>query len=371
MRSDIFYFMRKNSVDVLRYLPQFLQNDAEFKNIQDALSREHENYRLRLVDIAKQFFVETATWGVADWEQFLKIAPAKDSDLEKRRAVVRAKRRADTVMTLANTKLLLEDFAPRGEVEIQELGENRLQLIMHNGTFYWDELMAALWEMLPAHLAFDFDIHRQLYQTLNVAQLELQQGNNTFDILNTAKLDQRLAIVSSDITSGSQRFDIENNNITSHHAPRFGVVELIHGTIRFDADIETPDEYTIVDFERYIRKRWLAFKNNPVVEYYSHNTHDAWDGEIDDEDDEEFFPVDQDFLRIYWKFDCGEKANESKYHLRYQTLLNPRLDIESKEIHALSEIGAAGKILLHSKRKIPTTGIIRALYIKKHTEKIL
>ena len=67
------YFMRKNPVNLLRYLPPFLSKSTEFKDVEDVLSLEHENYRLKLIEIAQQFFLETSTWGLADWETKLLI----------------------------------------------------------------------------------------------------------------------------------------------------------------------------------------------------------------------------------------------------------------------------------------------------------
>ena len=41
-------FLRNTPVDVLRYLPDFLAEDKSFKHVQDGLSKEHEQLRLRL-----------------------------------------------------------------------------------------------------------------------------------------------------------------------------------------------------------------------------------------------------------------------------------------------------------------------------------
>lgn len=204
--------------------------------------------------------------------------------------------------------------------------------------------------------------------SLAVGQLTLEQGNINYDINHRTNTSQSLHIVQSDLTSGRQTIGLDTNNTISHgHKIRVGAVELTHGRIRFGADIETPDDFTAEDFERYLRKRWLQFKDNPVVKYYKHHEHVFDDGELDDPDEPEYFPLDTDFLRIYWKF----TDDTSKFHVRYQTLLNPREDVEGREIRALGEIGAAGGILLHSKKKIPTTGIFRALYIHKTETRII
>ena len=154
MRSDTFIFMRASPVDLLRYLPRFLARDKTFKDIQDTLSREHENLRLKLIDVAKQFFVETATWGLKDWEDFLAITPAKDSDLELRRANVAAKLLGQSTMTIENTNNLINQYTSQGLSYIVETtGQpNVVRIEIPDVFVYFHEMRKMLWEMLPAHL---------------------------------------------------------------------------------------------------------------------------------------------------------------------------------------------------------------------------
>ncbi|MBQ6976534.1 MAG: DUF2313 domain-containing protein, partial [Selenomonadaceae bacterium] len=146
--------MRASPVDLLRYLPRFLARDKTFKDIQDTLSREHENLRLKLIDVAKQFFVETATWGLKDWEDFLAITPAKDSDLELRRANVAAKLLGQSTMTIENTNNLINQYTSQGLSYIVETtGQpNVVRIEIPDVFVYFHEMRKMLWEMLPAHL---------------------------------------------------------------------------------------------------------------------------------------------------------------------------------------------------------------------------
>lgn len=376
LRKDSFFFMRDEPVDLKHYLPQWLNRDALFSKIMDALSIEHEQYRVDFAELAKQFYVET-TSDFERWEQLLKITPAAGASDELRRATIRVKRRGGTVMTVENTKRLLADFAPRGEVDIRELGGNKLELLIHNGTFWWEELMQALMEQLPAHLTFDFEISRTLNHPLHVGIIDLQQGRVFYDQLNRATFKQPLRVLSGDVASGFQRYDINGANVVNRASGtvRYGMTELVHGKIRFECENEIPDNFTAEDWERYLRKRWAEFKQNPVVEYYKHNGHGDWgEGEIDDPDnpdEPEFFPVDKDFLRLYWKFPYQTKQGEQRLHLRYTTHYDPREDLTSGDIKAVGEIGAASGIFVHSKKKILTTGLFKALLIHKHTEKII
>ena len=404
LRKGSFFFMREEPVNLKRYLPQWLNKSALFSDLQNALSAEHELYRLKLAELAKQFYVET-TSDFERWEQLLKIVPAADASDELRRATIRVKRRGGTVMTVENTKRLLADFAPRGEVGIRELGENKLELLIHNGTFWWEELMQALMDQLPAHLTFDFEISRTINHSLFVGIPDLQQGWFSYDQRTRENIAHPLRAVQGNIVGGIQRFDIAGKNIVSRSRLSLfgGMTEIAHGTIRYECENELPDEETLEDFERYLRRRWAEYNQNPVVEHYRHHRHGAENepvisgdikrrfhhyqrislGELthgrikygvdfydEGEDDEELI-LDRDFLRLYWAFPYETKDGEQRIHLRTTTILDPRQGITSGEIKALGQIGTAGEIFVWRKDRIATTGIVKAMYVRKKEMKII
>lgn len=80
-----FQFLRNTKVDLSRYLPAFLFRDAVFSNTLNTLSYEHEAQRLTLTDAAKQAFVQTATWGLDDWEEFVGLEHAQVDTVQTRR----------------------------------------------------------------------------------------------------------------------------------------------------------------------------------------------------------------------------------------------------------------------------------------------
>lgn len=362
-----FEYMRTEAVELKRYLPRWLNKDPLFSAVQDALNIEHESYRLKLIDAARQLYLETASWGIADWERLLKITPKAGADLERRRAVIRVKRRGDTVMTVENTRRLLEDFAPRGEVDIKELGGNLLELIIRNGTFYWDELLEALWEQLPAHLTFDFSLEWSDKFPLYVGQATHQRGEIKYRHETDQYARQSLAVVQSELESGQIHHGLSSAPVRLIHGKRIGFATLISGRIQHTCERSEPDSYAPADFERYLRARWEKFRHNPVVKYYSHHGHEWEDGELEP-DEPEYFPVDEDFLRLYWRFYSGKT---DRFHIRYTTVLNPRENLSAGEIKTVGAIGAATQMLLHSKAQHPTLGIFKALYIHKRETKII
>ena len=176
MAKELFYFLRKNPVNLLRYLPPFLSRDESFKDVEDVLSREHENLRVRLADFAKQFFIETATWSLPDWEIFVGVKKLSD-DLEARRAQVKAKLLGGEVMTIENTNKLLWLFTDGVESYVEEMAvPNEIKFVLLDRVLYWQEMFATLREMMPAHLGFNFERVMKFRETVYVGNAQGRFG---------------------------------------------------------------------------------------------------------------------------------------------------------------------------------------------------
>ena len=116
----IWELLRTNKVDVMRYLPKFLANDGTFKATQDSLSTEHEKQRLAVIDITRQFFVETATWGLDDWERIYNIAPSNRNDLKARRKALLDKIRGAATVTNTRMQALIDKIVPTKDAHLVE-----------------------------------------------------------------------------------------------------------------------------------------------------------------------------------------------------------------------------------------------------------
>ena len=71
-------FIRWKEVDILTYLPLFIAKDLEFKAMSDADSREHERIRLLLIELLKQDNIQSATYALDKWEEFVGITTKND-----------------------------------------------------------------------------------------------------------------------------------------------------------------------------------------------------------------------------------------------------------------------------------------------------
>ena len=120
--------IRKNEVDILRYLPDFLSKDPIFSKVSNTQSKEHERLRLLLQDLSDNLFIETATWGLKYWEEFLNVKPKDGDNYTTRRNRIKILLNAHDV----STKKFMTDLTNRF------LNDNSSELIEHNESYYFD-----------------------------------------------------------------------------------------------------------------------------------------------------------------------------------------------------------------------------------------
>ncbi len=360
MREATFEFMRKVPVNLLRYLPQFLSKDDTLKNVEDTLSWKHERYRLKLIDTARQFFLETATWGLPDWEKFLGITPKEGATFDARKAACRVKLRGLATMTPKNTVRLMEEFMTSGHAEVEELGDGEIRLILDNGVFYWDELFKALWEFLPAHLTWSLKYHHHYENEIFIGIDEVHADKALIEYADIAESRNDLYVAEKIIAGDKITVDYDANFKAPDNNLYAGLYLGFGGYVEIDAEID--DDKFDGEMERWLWLRWKEWNRNPLVKIYGHHF-DIDEGEIDPDnpDEPEVFP-DGNFLRLYYKF-------PSTRRLRYTTLPEPKKNLTGTDINRVGNFAAANKLILNW-RGDATTGISRALYITKTVEKI-
>lgn len=105
-----FQLLRNTKVDLSRYLPAFLFRDTAFGDALNTLSYEHELQRLTLADAAKQAFVQTATWGLDDWEEFVGLEHAQVDTVQTRRNKVLMKLAGAESVTVSSLEVLINQY---------------------------------------------------------------------------------------------------------------------------------------------------------------------------------------------------------------------------------------------------------------------
>ncbi|MBM6824780.1 putative phage tail protein [Veillonella magna] len=179
----IFELLRTHKVDVLRYLPKFLANDGTFKDVQDALSTEHENLRLTIIDIARQFFVETATWGLADWERIYDLPSV--GGLAERRAALLQKIRARDTITKSRMQALIDNIVWTHDATFVENVAPGVFRIDMETIIALEELRSVVDFYKPAHLTYviahSFLVKGDLYVGGSVSELDIETINPAVD----------------------------------------------------------------------------------------------------------------------------------------------------------------------------------------------
>lgn len=150
----IFNLLRTYKVDVLRYLPRYLSKDETFKGTQDSLSEEHEKQRLLIIDICKQLFVETATWGLDDWERVYGLENNRNLSIDDRRDYLLIKIQGSQTITESKLQELINLVYPPGSAIVKEnTGPNRFSVLLDTADAL-DEIRNVIEVYKPAHLTY-------------------------------------------------------------------------------------------------------------------------------------------------------------------------------------------------------------------------
>ena len=158
-------FIRNNPVNIGKYLPNFIQDDKELGAVLKTESAEHNAQRLQLQDILDQFFVDSATWGLSEYEQILDITPAAGANTEQRRNEILLKLQGKQTSTLNfMTRLIKHYCSGDAVITITEDNPHNMFHVINSGgsILYSSDMMAAIDTYKPAHLAYEITLQRVL-----------------------------------------------------------------------------------------------------------------------------------------------------------------------------------------------------------------
>ncbi len=145
---------------LIDYLPSFANNEIDIQ-IQEAL----ENELLTLIDekddLLDQFFIDTATWGLDDWENLLSIKVNYKLDFDTRKSNIKAKMRGKGTTTIEVIKAISEAYTKTTvDVEVfSNLFSFTLSFITNNCSYNTIlELDKKIEEIKPCHLEHKFEM---------------------------------------------------------------------------------------------------------------------------------------------------------------------------------------------------------------------
>ena len=146
-------------IDLMHYLPDFYQDIKEIKELQTVLGYEVGEVVYSTQDLLQQCFISTATWGLDRWEMVFGITTDKGKSYERRREILLAKLRGTGTTTKDMIKNVAIAFSG-GEVNIIEYPREYRFVVQFIGIRGIPQnmagLIAALNEIKPAHLLYDF-----------------------------------------------------------------------------------------------------------------------------------------------------------------------------------------------------------------------
>ena len=150
------YLLRQTPVKTLKHLPKFLSTDDDLKNTALISDDEHERLRVDILDVKNQLFVETATWGLSDWERVLNIPIKENTSVTDRKTQVLLKLQSANIVSNQFMLNIINRF----------LNDNSAKIIQYNDMYYFDVifnkdscfdingLTEAVELYKPAHLGF-------------------------------------------------------------------------------------------------------------------------------------------------------------------------------------------------------------------------
>ncbi len=221
-------FIRKDKVNIARYLPEYLLNDPVFLAMLKAESNEHELQREDLETLLEQFFVTTATESLSKWESFLGIDVDEKKRDEDRRNVIIAKIRGTQTVTLDFMTRLVNTYIADGKAEVVDLpADYSIKIYYHGGQVTdYDKLHQAIKTYIPAHIGYKLSTitraNRQLHCSARIREhnvIKIKTRTDARTSVQPGTLHVRMKIIHS----------------YSHIKIRGGV--LTNGTIsRYDAN---------------------------------------------------------------------------------------------------------------------------------------
>ena len=154
-------------MNLINKLPSFYENDI-VKPIQSALGVEADSINNTVEDTLNQFFVNSATYGLDNWEQMLGISK-NNFDIQTRRENIKAKMRSRGTTSIDVIKNICEAYS-NGIVEININHSDysfEISFISTIGVpLSFDEMDRVVNEIKPCHLAhsykFNYNTHSDI-----------------------------------------------------------------------------------------------------------------------------------------------------------------------------------------------------------------
>ncbi len=173
--------LEKYFVNLRKYTPKFIHEQPILKTIYSVQGKELGGLNYYIQDLINQCFLDTATWGLEEWEKEFGIETNFNLSYQERREIVKAKKAGQGTCT----KKLIEDVASKfsgGEVNVIENTGPYEFTIQFVGVKGIPRNMQAFINMLedikPAHLDYKFKYTYTNWNYLDSKNLSFDKADN-------------------------------------------------------------------------------------------------------------------------------------------------------------------------------------------------
>lgn len=148
---------------MFEYMSWYYSNSRIMQAVLDSQGMEIDDARKALEESLKQFYADTADWGLERWEKELALTPPADATPELRRALVKAKLLAAEIMTPERIEAIANCFVPSQAAKVIEvLSSYTFKVQTPFDDVVWiQEMRTALNAAKPAHLAMIVEYYAQ------------------------------------------------------------------------------------------------------------------------------------------------------------------------------------------------------------------
>ena len=176
-------------MSLINKLPSFYDNDIT-KPIQNSFTVEANSINDEVENTLNQFYVDSATYGLDNWEKMLGISK-NNNDIQTRRENIKAKMRSRGTTSIEVIKNICEAYS-YGEVEIVVDHANYSFEINFIGSIgvpkAFAELDKTIEEIKPCHLAHSYKFNYNTHSDISKYTHE-QLANYTHDeVRNSSEL---------------------------------------------------------------------------------------------------------------------------------------------------------------------------------------
>lgn len=190
-------------VDIMQYLPAYLAKSKRFKAVNDADSIEHDRLRLEIEDLFAQLFIDTATWGLKFWDDFLAITEPP-ADVVLHRQLLKERLNKNPTSTIKFLEKLANAYIVDASANIVEFSNDYFFELHVSRDMCWnlEAVISAIELYKPAHLGWKIYEDYAINTTLNVVATGVMYENynlSTDDSYEAPTIDATLNVVASGV----------------------------------------------------------------------------------------------------------------------------------------------------------------------------